>query len=35
VNFEYEVNGKLFTGSMPGAEDMPLNEIVKGLGIIG
>ena len=35
VDFEYEVNGKLFTSSMPGAEDMPLSEIVKGLGIVG
>ena len=34
VDFEYEVNGKTFTSSMPGAEDMPLSEIVKGLGIV-
>jgi len=34
VDFEYGVNGKLFTSSMPGAEDMPLSEIVKGLGIV-
>ena len=35
VDFEYGVNGKLFTSSMPGAEDMPLSEIVNGLGIVG
>ena len=35
VDFEYEGNVKLFTSSMPGAEDMPLSEIVKGLGIVG
>ena len=34
VDFEYGVNGKLFSSSMPGAEDMPLSEIVKGLGIV-
>ena len=34
VDFEYEVNGKVFTSSMPGAEDIPLSEIVKGLGIV-
>ena len=34
VDFEYEVNGKLFTSSMPGAEDMPLSEIVRGLVIV-
>jgi len=34
VDFEYGVNGKLFNSSMPGAEDMPLSEIVKGLGIV-
>ena len=34
VDFEYEVNGKVFTASMPGAEDIPLDEIVKGLSIV-
>ena len=34
VDFEYEVDGKVYTSSMPGAEDMPLNEIVKGLNIV-
>ena len=35
VEYEYEVDGKTFTSaSMPGAENMPLSEIVKGLGIV-
>ena len=34
VDFEYEVDGKVYTSSMPGAEDMPLAEIVKGLSIV-
>lgn len=34
VEFEYEVDGKVFTSSMPGAENMTLAQIVKGLGIV-
>ena len=34
VNYEYEVDGRVYTSSMPGAEDMPLSEIVRGLGIV-
>lgn len=34
VDFEYEVDGKVYSSSMPGAKDMPLDEIVKGLSIV-
>ena len=34
VEFEYEVDGKVFTSTMPGAENMLLSEIVRGLGIV-
>ena len=34
VEYEYEVDGKTFTSSMPGAENMTLTQIVKGLGIV-
>ena len=34
VEFEYEVDGKVFTSSMPGAENMTLAQIVEGLGIV-
>jgi len=34
VEYEYEVDGKTFTSSMPGAENMSLTQIVKGLGIV-
>ena len=35
VEYEYEVDGKTFTSSMPGAENMTLTQIVEGLGIVG
>ncbi|MBQ4458965.1 MAG: hypothetical protein II911_01040, partial [Clostridia bacterium] len=35
VEYEYEVDGKTFTSSMPGAENMSLTKIVEGLGIVG
>ena len=34
VEYEYEVDGKTFTSSMPGAENMTLTQIVEGLGIV-
>ena len=34
VDFEYEVDGKVYTSSMPGAENMTLEKIVSGLGIV-
>ena len=34
VEYEYEVDGKTFTSSMPGAENMSLTQIVQGLGIV-
>ena len=34
VEYEYEVDGKTFTSSMPGAENMTLTQIVQGLGIV-
>ena len=34
VHFEYEVDGQVYTSSVPGAQDMLLSEVLSGLNIV-